>query len=139
LLAPAAALLAQTPAPLGVPGSWTLTFQDEFDGAALDGTKWKLGQGDAGIEGPGGNNPANISVGGGKLTLRASTDPVAFAGTNFAYSTGEISSYMRFKQTGGYLEARMRWDHAIGLWPAFWVMPERDGYGTEEWFSRAFL
>ncbi len=130
---------AQTPAPVGVPGTWTLTFEDEFNGTTLDGSKWKLGQGDAGIEGPGGNNPANTTVANGKLTLRASTDPVAFSGTNFAYSTGEISSYMRFKQTGGYLEARMRWDQATGLWPAFWVMPERDGYGTKEWFSRAFL
>ena len=140
LTALASSLLhAQTPAPVGVPGNWALTFQDEFSGTAVDGSKWKLGQGDAGIEGPGGNNPANITVANGKLTLRASTDPVAFAGTNFAYSTGEISSYMRFKQTGGYMEARMRWDHATGLWPAFWVMPERDGYGTKEWFSRAFL
>ncbi|WP_415663356.1 DNRLRE domain-containing protein, partial [Rariglobus hedericola] len=133
-----ASVLHAQPTP-PIPGTWTLTFQDEFDGTALDGSKWKLGQGDAGIEGPGGNNPANTTVGGGKLTLRASTDPVVFAGTNFAYSTGEISSYMRFKQTGGYLEARMRWDQATGLWPAFWVMPERDGYGTKEWFSRAFL
>jgi beta-glucanase (GH16 family) len=138
------ALAAVSPAlrgqsPVGVPGNWTLTFQDEFEGTVLDGAKWKLGQGDAGIEGPGGNNPANTTVANGKLTLRASTDPVAFAGTNFAYSTGEISSYMRFKQTGGYMEARMRWDQATGLWPAFWVMPERNDYGTQEWFSRAFL
>lgn len=137
LAAFASSLSAQSP--VGVPGAWTLTFQDEFNGTTLDGSKWKLGQGDAGIEGPGGNNPANTTVADGKLTLRATTDPVAFAGTNFAYSTGEISSYMRFKQTGGYMEARMRWDHATGLWPAFWVMPERDGYGTKEWFSRAFL
>jgi beta-glucanase (GH16 family) len=137
LAALALPLAAQTP--VGVPGNWTLTFQDEFDGTALDGSKWKLGQGDAGIEGPGGNNPSSTTVANGKVTFRASTDPVAFAGTNFAYSTGEISSYMRFKQTGGYLEARMRGDQATGLWPAFWVMPERDGYGTKEWFSRAFL
>ena len=29
-----------TPGPRGVPGSWTLTFDDEFDGTRLDTTKW---------------------------------------------------------------------------------------------------
>jgi beta-glucanase (GH16 family) len=132
-------LSAQTPAPVGLPGAWSLTFQDEFDGTVVDGAKWKLGQSDAGIEGVGGTNPANVSIGGGKLTLKATTAPVNFAGTTFAYSCAELSSYMRFKQTGGYLETRMRWDQATGMWPAFWVMPERDDYGTKEWFSRAFL
>lgn len=137
LLCLVSSLSAQPTPP--IPGSWTLTFQDEFDGTVVDGAKWKLGQGDAGIEGVGGTNPANVSIGGGNLTLKATTSPVTFTGTNFAYSCAELSSYMRFKQTGGYFEARMRWDQATGMWPAFWIMPERVDYGTEEWFSRAFL
>jgi beta-glucanase (GH16 family) len=137
LLAASASLTAQPLPP--IPGTWQLTFEDTFDGAVLDGSKWKMGLADAGIEGQGGNNPANISVANGKLTLKATTTPSTFCGSPFAYSTGEISSWMRFNQQHGYFEARMRWDTATGMWPAFWLMPERANHGTQEWFNNSFL
>lgn len=133
----ATALSAQPTPPL--PGTWQLEFEDTFDGSTLDGANWKMGLADAGIEGQGGNNPANISVADGKLTIKATTTPVDFCGKTWAYSTGEISSWMRFNQQYGYFEARMRWDTATGLWPAFWLMPERTDHGTREWFNNSYL
>ncbi|HSI08008.1 MAG TPA: DNRLRE domain-containing protein [Rariglobus sp.] len=138
LLALLAGSLSAQPQP-PVPGTWQLEFEDTFDGTTLNGANWKIGMADAGIEGVGGNNPKNITVAGGKLTLKATTTPVVFCGKSNAYSTGEISTFLNFKQQYGYFEMRARWDTATGMWPAFWLMPERDDYATKEWFVNTFL
>lgn len=122
-----------------IPGNWQLTFEETFDGTTVDGNKWKMGKADAGLGGQAGNNPDNISVANGKLTLKATTVPMTYCGKACNYSGGELSTFMNFKQQYGYFEARMRWDQATGMWPAFWVMPERDVYGTKEWFVNSFL
>ena len=137
LLSLVGSLSAQSTPP--IPGSWTLQFEDTFDGSTVNGANWKLGMADAGIAGVGGNNPANISVAGGKLTLKATNTPVVFCGKSFAYSSGELSTFLNFKQQYGYFEMRARWDTATGMWPAFWLMPERDDYATKEWFVNTFL
>lgn len=121
------------------PGNFTLTFEENFNDAVLDSEKWKLGPADAFIEGVGGTNPDNFSVSGGELSIKATTTPVDFSFATYNYSCGELTSFFRYKQRYGYFEARMKWDTEQGMWPAFWLMPERDDYGTEEWYIDSFL
>jgi beta-glucanase (GH16 family) len=160
LAALALPLSAQTPAPVGVPGTWTLTLNEEFNSSSLDASRWRLGTHHEGIAGQGGNARENIAVGSGVLTLTAEQRAVSYGGAPFAYATGEISTFSTvttggvkqgFTQRYGYFEARMRHDQATGLWPAFWLMPDRGYYGpqstgipagqTEPWggFERSYL
>lgn len=137
-LALAGSLHAVDPAPL-VPGTWTLQFQDEFDGTSVDGAKWRLGGHYAGIAGSGGNSPQNITVADGKLQLKAEQRAVSFSGTNYSYATGEVSTFFNHAQKYGYLEARIKYPAVTGLWPAFWLMPDRGSYGNRDYHRRSYL
>lgn len=122
-----------------MPGNWTLTFQDEFDGSRLDGTKWRLGQHWAGIGGSGGVAPENVAVSGGALRLKSEQRPVSYGGANFSCATGEVSSFFQFRQQYGYFEARIKYPAVTGLWPAFWLMPDRGDYGWKDGFYRSLV
>ncbi len=137
-LALAGSLHAVYPEPL-LPGTWTLQFQDEFDGTTLNGAKWRLGGHFGGIAGSGGNSPQNISVAGGKLQLKAEQRAVSFSGVNYSYATGEVSTFFNHRQQHGYIEARLKYPAVTGLWPAFWLMPDRASYGWQDNYRRAYL
>jgi beta-glucanase (GH16 family) len=122
-----------------IPGSWTLTFQDEFDGSALDGNKWRLGQHWSGMAGSGGIDPANISVSSGKLRLESDQRTTPYGGTNYSYATGEVSTFRQFRQAYGYFEARVKNPAVTGLWPAFWLMPDRGSYGWKDAYAKSYL
>ena len=122
--APAPALaIASTggPAPLGVPGNWTLAFNDDFNGTGLDTNKWAacwFAPG-CGTMNKVSTSPANVSVSNGNLVLNlasatsgalVSSNPRGGAGTGYQFTTG-------------YVEARIKFPgNANGLynWPAFW-------------------
>ena len=129
---------AVDPVPL-IPGTWTLQFQDEFDGTTLNGAKWRLGGHYGGIAGSGGTSPQNISVADGKLQLKAEQRAVSFSGTNYSYATGEVSTFFNYRQQNGYIEARLKYPAVTGLWPAFWLMPDRATYGWQDNYRRAYL
>ncbi len=135
LLALYTAALTATPPP----GTWEMTFSDEFEGTTLDGSKWKLAGHWGGIGGQGGNNPDNIEVSDGILRLKASTAPTVWNAQTYDYGGAEITTFRRFKQRYGYFEARLRWPSVTGLWPAFWTMPDRGNYGNPYRHNRAFL
>jgi beta-glucanase (GH16 family) len=138
MLALAGALRAVDPVPL-IPGTWTLQFQDDFDGTTLDGAKWRLGGHYGGIAGSGANSPTNVSVAGGKLQLKAEQRAATFCGTNYSYATGEVSTFFNYRQQYGYMEARLKYPAVTGLWPAFWLMPDRASYGWTGNYRRAYL
>jgi len=52
------------------------------------------------------------------------------------YSSGIITTYDKFAQRYGYFEARIKLPTARGLWPAWWMMPDR-GPGAGVWWKRA--
>jgi beta-glucanase (GH16 family) len=127
---------ANLPAWLGqkppVDGEWTKTFEDNFDGAAIDLTKWN-------IYAP--NfwdtrthfSKDNVMIKDGTLTLRVekktgrqNDDP---AGKETDYATGYADTYGKWVQRYGYFEARVKLPKAPCLWPAFWLMPDR-GLGS---------
>lgn len=111
-----------TPVPLGVPGTWTLAFDDEFDGTALDASKW-----DPNWYGEGGtmNNVAtyasNVSVSGGYARLVLSSSN-AGALIHTGYQAGRYTL-----PVGGYAEARVLFPGGgssgpdIYNWPAWWA------------------
>jgi beta-glucanase (GH16 family) len=122
-----------------MPGNWTVTFQDEFHGTILDGMKWRLGQHWAGIAGSAGVAPENVTVNGGTLRIKSEQRPVSYGGANFSYASGEVSSFFQFRQQYGYFEARIKYPAVTGLWPAFWLMPDRGDYGWKDGFYRSLV
>lgn len=119
------------PAPIEPPiaGNWTLTLEDDFDGNTLNPDVWRVGQHWLGINGVAGNDVENIEVANGNLVMTAEKRTVQFGTGSYNYATGEISTFQKFRQTYGYYEARIKYDSAQGVWPAFWLMPDRGSYG----------
>jgi hypothetical protein len=118
-----------SPQPFGnIPGTWTLAFDDEFDGASLDTTKWTTMEG--GGWGSTTCHTANVSVSSGNavLTLASASSggcictgdgcAPAFGGS---FSAGSGSYNL---PVGGYTEARVNFPgsgNAIYNWPAWWT------------------
>ncbi len=137
------------------PGSFSLTFEDEFDDAILDGTVWRQGSHDGSPAGSAteyGIGAAikreNIELVNGVLRLTAHQEAAVQNGKNYNYSAGEISTFRMYSRDGetpgftqayGYFEARIRWDNITGLWPAFWTMPDRGIYSYQNYFNRSYL
>ncbi len=99
------------------PAGYRLVWQDEFDGTALDTTKWMA------VDGPrrdAENTPDAVSVGGGLLTVTTSTE-------SGHHETGFLQTDGRFEATYGYFEARIRFSDAPGEWCAFWLQSPTNG------------
>jgi beta-glucanase (GH16 family) len=104
-----------------------LVWSDEFDGDALDESKWEVQLGTGGSVGLylWGNNEAqfyrkeNISVENGMLRIRAQRE--TFQGMD--YTSARIRSLNRGDFKFGRVEARIRMDNIAGLWHAFWMLP----------------
>lgn len=146
LVAVCAPAAAQTPAP-AADGGWTLVFADEFDGTALDPAKWHAYQDCWG----GGNQERecytrrtdNVAVHDGQLNLvahyetatgpslsedlRKDGNPVPPATKPF--TSGKISTKGKFTLTYGRVDVRAKLPTGQGMWPAIWLLPEKDLYG----------
>ncbi len=136
-----AKLLAADPAPSG----WKLTWSDEFDGEAVDKTKWafELGNGfynyDANqwISGWGNNelqyytrDEENASVADGLLRIRALKE----SRDGFGYTSARMKTRKRdgsplFNQQYGRFEFKAKLPTGQGVWPALWMLPQDDKYG----------
>ncbi len=132
---------AQLPEWLGkrppVEGEWVKTFDENFDGPAIDLSKWN-------IYGPNYWDKAthwskdNLLLGGGVAKLHFekkrgyhNDDPNPKDLQNLSrqkesnYACGFLETYGKFVQRYGYFEARVKLPTAPGLWPTFWLMPDR--------------
>jgi hypothetical protein len=120
--------------PIGPGGMWTLIFDDEFNGNALDLSKWRpnwLAGSDTAITPPvnGGEagcyDPAQVTVSGGALNLTAvARNCVANNGASYSYASGMVQSHPHFNFTYGFMEARIWLDGtatAAYNWPAWWA------------------
>ncbi len=105
---------------------WNLVWADEFDGTSLDLSKWSYQTGGGGW----GNNEwqvytagPNASVGSGVLSITADYD-----GTT--YTSSRIRSINQGDWTCGKMEASIKMPEGQGIWPAFWMLPTDNVYGT---------
>ncbi|MXO58177.1 family 16 glycosylhydrolase [Altererythrobacter salegens] len=111
-----------------------LVFAEEFDGQALDRTRWNVVGPDFWV-----NNeqqayvddPATVSIvqgvsgaKGGALMLRPlykpGIDPKGDRKADFV--SGRIDTQGKFEFSHGRAEARIRMPDAEGVWPAFWLL-----------------
>lgn len=133
---------APAPIPLGASGSWKLIFNDDFNGSAVDQTKWRLGPIWAAAGGAHGYNlsekgwydPAHAFIRDGNLVLQAEK---VTGKENLPYTTGTVTTApdkfgvvkkdwkyapATFEFTYGFVEARVKLPKGKGLWPAFWML-----------------
>jgi beta-glucanase (GH16 family) len=122
-----------------MPGNWALTFQENFDSSTLDGTKWHLGQHWSGMAGSAGVAPENVTVSNGKLQIKSEQRSISYGGAAKSYASGELSTFSKFRQQNGYFEARVKYPAVTGLWPAFWMMPDRANYGFKDNYYRSYV
>lgn len=112
----------------------TLVWADEFDGNQLDPEVWFFESGDGsqyGIPGWGNNElqyylPNNASLANGQLTIEARAEAM----NGFNYTSARINTRDRFAFRYGRIEARIRLPGGQGLWPALWMLPQGNNYGT---------
>ena len=124
-------------------GGYELVFSDEFDGDSVDYTKWKTGY-------TGGVRRAayyedsedTLFVKDGALTVRTLYKDGQY-GEGWYTSWLETSTrdegagirrsenYTGFSATYGYFEVRCIAPPAVGIWSAFWLMPD-EGTGMSE-------
>ena len=118
--------------PTGVPGSWTLKFDDEFNGTSLNTAKWSTGWYGSGITPPANSleddcyDPAQVSQGGGALSLSL-VQKSENCGDQEAYAGGMVSTMGKFSLTYGFIEARV-WlpgvpgnPGQVANWPGVWT------------------
>ncbi len=126
-----------------VEGDWERTLDENFDGYALNTDRWNTRFPWDGPQ-PGQlqrYSPDNIIVDGGILVLTAekkfgheNNDPKLGARD---YTSGLVTTYDKWSQLYGYYEARIKIPYTRGLWPAFWMMPDRGrDSGLSQWARR---
>jgi beta-glucanase (GH16 family) len=126
--------------PQGIPGDWTLTFDDEFNGHSVDLTKWRpnwLASSDTAITKPVNvhelscYDPSLVTESDGFLTISAVERPcTANNGVTYPYASGIVESYGHYQFTYGVMEARIWLPPGAGAaqnWPGFWAN------GTGRW------
>jgi len=110
---------------LDKPG-WKLTFNDEFDGSALDLRKWSPSD-------PWGHERNRelqayvtnaFELKDGILRIRADKGEAFYSGKQRAFTSGMMTTHGKFSQEYGLFEIRCRVPKGKGMWPAFWLLPE---------------
>ncbi len=119
-----------------VEGDWTLTFEDNFNGKAVDEGNWNVHAPNYWDKATA-FSKANVIVDGGVARLRYekktgfhNDDPKQ---KQFGYTTGFLDTYGKWVQRYGYYETRTKLPTSPGLWPAFWLMPDRGVEAGEQW------
>lgn len=107
---------------------WQLTFQDEFDGKQVDEKRWSPRDYGEFIR----NNelqayvPEAFSVASGVLRVTAEKRERKYAGKIQQYTSGMMITKGKFSQQYGYFEIRCRCPAGKGLWPAYWLLEDRN-------------
>ena len=129
-----------------VSGDWAMTFDEEFDGPTIDQKKWN-------IYGPNYWDRAshwskdNLILADGMATFRfekkrgfhndnsdSNISPQNLSGQKESpYACGYLDTYGKWVQRYGYFEARLKLPRAPGLWPTFWMMPDRGAAAGPQW------
>jgi beta-glucanase (GH16 family) len=134
---------------------WSLTWSDEFNGTTIDSTKWAMEAGNgywnadssARVGGWGNEelqcysaSANNVQLQQGALSIVAQRERVRDASSRDTTATCAFTSarlktrahdgHALFAQQYGRIVFRARLPEGQGLWPALWMLPLRDTYGT---------
>jgi len=119
-----------------VDGDWVQTFEENFDADKINLSIWNVYTENY-WDKRSHFSITNVIVANGVATLRYekktghhNDDPTRH---QTDYATGFLDTYGKWVQRYGYYEARMKLPTAPGLWPAFWVMPDRGEAAGEQW------
>ncbi len=113
---------------------WELVWQDEFEGAVVDTSKWEFQSGDGtefGLPPGWGNNelqwyrPKNAHVENGSLIITARKENHR----GFAYSSARLRTMNKGDWKYGRFEIRAKLPRGQGLWRAIWMLPTNWIYG----------
>jgi len=108
-------------------GGWVCVWADEFNGDAVDETKWNFE-----VNGDGGGNQElqyyrreNATVSGGYLNITAKLE--SYLGK--LYTSARLNT--KYKGTFEYvrIDFRAKMPSGRGTWPAIWMMPLMNAYG----------
>ena len=113
------------------PVEWQIAFEDNFDGNALDASKWNIQTGDGCPDLCGwGNNELqvysadNIAVADGTLNITGRRE------AGGGYTSARINTLGKFDFLYGRVEVRARIPGGQGVWPAIWMLHSNQGiYG----------
>lgn len=124
---------------------WTLVWHDEFEGDAVDRTKWDFDLGNgfydyrnhAWVAGWGNeelqyytDTPENVQVRDSCVHIRAVKAPLHGCGyTSARLKTKARDGRVLFAKQYGRVAFRARVPWGKGLWPALWMLPVDDRYG----------
>ncbi|NAZ74087.1 family 16 glycosylhydrolase [Kineococcus sp. T13] len=118
--------------PVGAASGWSLSFSDEFNGTAVDTSKWlpqRFSWGDPYDQPFNASEGAsfsakNVTVSNGAAVLTTKREASTAWGKSYTHTSGMLSSEGKFTlKRGDYIEARIWIPKSDGLWPAFWTVP----------------
>jgi beta-glucanase (GH16 family) len=122
-----------------------LVWKDEFEGTKLNTSVWNYNTGyylsdDPGTWGWGNNelehytdSEKNTFVKDGSLNIVAYEEPKSFPQdpNRYAqYSSGKITTKDKFTFKYGRIDFRAKLPKGNGMWPALWMLPNDDSYGS---------
>lgn len=131
--------VAGSPASVGLAGAWSQVFHDGFTGDQLDSASWvtcydwnNQGCTNAGNHELEWYQPGQVAVDDGTLTLTAQRQATtAPGGPVYPWTSGMISTGRETKSlpprrtfTYGFFSARIKVPAQLGMFPAFWLMPQ---------------
>ena len=110
---------------------WQMVWSDEFEGSAIDTNKWNY---ELNCDG-GGNNEKqcytdseqNAFIADGVLNIVALP---AEEGAEKPYTSARLNTRYNADFTYGRFEVRAKLPSGQGSWPAFWMLPTDEVYGT---------
>ncbi|MEM6841702.1 MAG: glycoside hydrolase family 16 protein [Bacteroidota bacterium] len=114
---------------------WNLVWSDEFEEPSIDSEKWSLqiGNGCPNLCGWGNNElqyytdrEQNAFIEDGQLFIRAAREQYE----GFAYTSARMISKDKGDFRFGRVEARARLPEGQGIWPAIWMLPTDEVYGS---------
>lgn len=125
------AAVAPTQVPEWTRDGWSLVWQDEFDGPAINLDYWTHEIGGHGW-GNGENqyytdSPDNAFIEDGMLVIQALEKN--HLGKRF--TSARLTTQGKVEQQFGRIEARIQIPYGKGIWPAFWMLG--DDFGTVGW------
>ena len=131
----AVAAVGCTAGPASAQPAYELVWADDFDGPALDTSKWAYQTGDGsqyGLNGWGNQekqwyttSASNVATIGGFLVITAREQQ----SNGYQYTSGRIRTAGLASFRYGRIEGRIKLPSTSGAWPAFWMLPENSPYG----------